>query len=255
MSRAKQMTEEQKQKFRATLSDWQLTIKTYSTMNALHTLAQHWVENELIIEQAAKDEVERNGPKWEPKDEQEIGELLAERGVARMMHDDIMYPMHRYSCIVMLYTTVERELRRLIENLEKEHGPQKLQVNDIREKSYVAQVAKFVEVFRGVRLADCPQYEALSDLQKIRNCIIHCRGEVELSRDKEFLVQLWLGAKRRRGIAVPQNHDIHIYPECIEQFLKEVWNFFVWVFEKLNWKISAHWQGDKFEQTFKKLKK
>jgi len=40
--------------------------------------------------------------------------------MARQLHDEIMTPAFRYSCIVMLYTTIERELRRLVQNLEKQ---------------------------------------------------------------------------------------------------------------------------------------
>jgi hypothetical protein len=118
----KAMTDEAKQKWHAIFTDWQLTIKTYSTMGALHTLAQHWVENEVIIERAAVEEVEQNSPKWRPNsnDDYEVGEFLSERDMARHMHDTVMIPMHRYSCVVMLCTTIERELRRLIDNLEKD---------------------------------------------------------------------------------------------------------------------------------------
>src|ERR1035438_2538743 len=166
--------------------------KTHSTMYALHSLAQHWVENEALIERAAKEEIKQNGPKWTPKNDEEISEFVAERSVTRIMHDDIMIPTHRYSCIVMLCTTVERELKRLVEHLEKECGPQNKKVEDMEGKSYLAKVAKFVEVFHKLRLVDCPQYEALHDLQKIRNCIIHFHGEAGLlSKIKEdYLMKL-----------------------------------------------------------------
>ena len=84
--------------------------------------------------------------------------------------------------------------------------------------------------------------------------IIHCHGEVSLSRDKAELTKFWLGSRRRRGFAAPPNHDIYIDSECIKQFLKEVWSFFVWVFGKLGWPIAIHWQGDKLEKAFEKLK-
>jgi len=253
----KAMSDESKQKWKAIFADYQLTIKTYSTLGALHTLAQHWVENEVIIERAANEEADKNGPKWTPdyEDRDSMGEYFAERDLARDLHDKTMLPMHRYSCIVMLFTTVERELIRLVENLEKGKWQKMSQEAGMKNKPCMAKAGKFVQDFCGVKLSDCPQYAALIDLQKIRDCIIHCQGEVSLSRDKDVLVKLWLGDKKRRGFAAHPNNDIFIYPECIEQFLKEAWSFFVWVFEKLNWKIAAHWQGDKLEQSFKKLKK
>ena len=128
------MSEEQKQelqqKWQNTFAEYQRTQKTYITMSALHTLAQYWVENELIIENAAAQEVTSNGPQWNPNpnDEDSMGEYYMECKMARAMHDTTMIPMHRQSCIVILYSTAERELLRLVENLEKAHGPQKLRV-------------------------------------------------------------------------------------------------------------------------------
>jgi hypothetical protein len=247
------MADEHKQKWQSFFAEMQLTVRTYSTMGALYTLTQYWVENEVIIERAAVEEVENNGPKWTPDygDENSIGEFRAEQQVARDMHDQTMIPMHRYSCVVMLYSTVERELLRLVENLEKEHGQQKLKWKDIRANSKVEQISKFCEVFFGFRLVDRSHYNAVTELQKIRDCIIHCLGDVSLSSDKDFLMKL---QQKRKGFFAHPKHDIAIGDECIKQFLMEVWRFFVSVFDALGWKIATHWQGDKLEKTFEKLK-
>lgn len=118
------MADEQKQPWESLLADYQRTAKTYSTMSALHAVAEYWVETENIIEQAAVKEVEQNGPKWQPdsNDDDSIGEFLSEKDLARFTHDQVLIPMHRFSSVVILYTTVERELLRLVENLEKVHG-------------------------------------------------------------------------------------------------------------------------------------
>jgi hypothetical protein len=232
--------------------EYHATAKTYTTMDALHTMAEYWVENEIIIELAAQTEAETNGPQWTPdvNDQDSMGEFFAERDVARYTHDQTLIPMHRYSSIIMLYSTVERELFRLVENLEKEHGPQKLKCKDIRG-SKVEQISKFCEVFFSFRLADCSQYAALTELQKLRDCIIHCLGDVSLSIDKDFLVKL---GQKRKGLFVYPNNDIHIDEECLEQFLKDVWSFFVSVFDALNWQLATQWQDKKLEKTFERLK-
>lgn len=250
------MTDESKQKWQAIFADYELTKKTYSTMGALHTLAEYWVENEIIIERAAVEEVEKNRPTWTPdyNDEDSIGEFRAEQDMAREMHDKTMIPMHRYSCVVMLYSTVERELLRLIENLEKEHGLQKLKWKDIRANGKLEQISKFCEVFFEFRLADFSQYAALTDLQKIRDCIVHCLGDVGLlanEKDKNYLMTL---KDKRSGFFAHPNNEIYIDAECIKQFLMEIWGFFISVFNTLDWKIAAHWQGDKLQKTFEKLK-
>jgi hypothetical protein len=229
----------------------QLTEKTYTTMGALHTLVNCWVENEIILERAAKAEEDENGPKWTPDwdDEESVREWHSERDIARHMHDNTLIPMHRNSCIVMLYSTVERELLRLVENLEKERGPQKLKWKDIRANSKVDQILKFCEVFHGFRLVDCAQYGAVTELQKIRDCIIHCLGDVALSADKDFLLKL-----KRRDFFADLDNEMRIGEGCVKQFLEEIWVFFVSVFGALQWEIAPHWQGDKLGKVFERLK-
>lgn len=250
------MNDDSKQKVKDIFVEFDRTRKTYDTMSALHELAEHWVENEVIIEQAAKKEADENGPKWkpDPDDQDSTGEYFAERDMARDMHDRTMFPMHRYSCIVMLFTTLERELIRLIENLEAGKWKKMAEEKATKRKGTMGKAESCVQYFCRIKLSDYPQYEALIDLQKIRDCIIHCQGEVSLSRDKEHLVELWRGGKKRRGFAAHWNDDIHIQPECIQQFLREIWGFFVWIFDNLTWEIADHWQGGKLESLFEKLK-
>lgn len=251
----KEMTAETKQRVQNTFDDYNRTGKTYHTMSALHSLAQYWAENEIIIERAAKEEAEKNGPQWKPDlyDEDSIGEFFAERDVARIMHDQTLIPMHRFSSIVMLYSTVERELLRLVENLEKVHGPQKLKWKDIRTGGgMLGQISKYCEVFFKFRLVDCSNYNDVTELQKIRDCIVHGLGDVSLSNDKDFLVKLH---KKRREFFVTPLDDICIEEECIKQFIQEIWSFFVSVFTSLKWKIAPIWQKNKPEKVFEKLKK
>jgi hypothetical protein len=223
--------------------------KTDPTLYALNAVIENWVETEVLIERDAKAEIDKNLPKWTPENEEEYGEFCAERDQARMLHDQIMIPMHRYSCVVMLFTTIERELQRLIENLEKEHGHQKLKLKDI-SGGFLDKATKYLEAFYGLRLADCPQYTAVHDLQKIRDCIIHCLGDVGLSQDKNYLVRL---TKIRKGFWAYPNNDIKIEPECIQKFLVEIWEFFVWVFQKLKWKIASYYQKNDLEKMFQKV--
>ena len=65
----------------------------------------------------------------------------------------------------MLFTTVERELIRLVENLEKGKWQKMSQETGMRNKPCIAKAGKFVQDFCGVKLSDCPQYAALIDLQ------------------------------------------------------------------------------------------
>jgi hypothetical protein len=60
---------------------------------------------------------------------------------------------------------------------------------------------------------------------------------------------------KRRGFFAHAGNEIYVGEECIKQFLVEIWGFFVSVFNALGWEIAAHWQGDKLEKVFEKLKK
>ena len=92
-------------------------------------------------------------------------------------------------------------------------------------------------------MAACEEYQALYDLQKIRDCITHCRGEVSLSRDKAYLVSL---KDRRAGFFAWEGTDVEIRAECIERFIKETWAFFTWLFGELKRKINDSWKDSKW---------
>src|SRR5689334_15024216 len=120
---------------------------TSDTFYALASFADYWLATEKLIQTDADQEEQRSGPKWFPQNEGEYGEHQWERQEARRLHDQIMTPIFRYSSVVMLYTIVEREIRRLVANLEQERGQQKLKIKDIRESSFLAQVTKFAAAF------------------------------------------------------------------------------------------------------------
>ena len=184
--------------------------KTFDTLYALDSFGAYWLENERLIKEAAEAEEKRSGPKWIPHTAEEYAEFDGSRRDSRHLQDEIVTPTFRYSCVVMLYAIVERELLRLVENLEKERGIQKLKHKDLRG-SLLTQVAKFAEVFFNLRLPDCPQHNALCDLQKVRDCIVHCRGELTLFKeeDRAYLVGL---KDRRPGFFAWERADIEIEP-------------------------------------------
>jgi hypothetical protein len=215
--------------------------KTFDTLYALDSFAKSWAENEKLIKLGADDEEKRHRPKWSPENEDEEREYLMELQNARHLHDEILTPMFRYSWLVMLYTIVERELRRLISNVEKDRGKQKLNVNDIRG-DYLHQVTKYMQAFVNIDIGSCDHYESICDLQKIRNCIVHCRGELDLfnKKDREYLVTL---RQRRKGFSAFAGTDLEIGAECIDELIREIWHFFITLFQQIDWKIDDSWAG------------
>jgi hypothetical protein len=217
-----------------------LEPKTYATLSAIDSFRSYWQENErLILQEANRLEI-INAPKWDPQTEEERGEFDSMKELASYFHNKEMLPTFRYSSVVMLYAIVERELNRLIKNLEKENGPQKLQIKDIRGEDFIERIQKYSGVFFGLRLSECSNYESLHDLRKIRNCIVHCHGEVKTAKqDAAFWRKL---RKSRKGIFAREGLKIYLFEPCIEQFIKEVQEFFEGVFHRLKWEIDDCWK-------------
>jgi hypothetical protein len=235
--------------------------KTASTMNAILDFAHHFADNEFLIEKDAENKVQENLPKWNPSndDNDEISEYLMERDLARTLHDETLIPMHRYSCIVMLYIVVERELKRLMDNLQVV-TKQTLKMKQSNE-SYLAKAKNLLNTSCNLDVSKCPTYSTLDDLRKVRNCIVHSNGELSLcnEKDQEFLCKL--KHKYKHLFAHPKS-DIDVSQESIKQFLINTTGFFIWVFEqlqqiqpvdKLNWKINATAEFERLDKILSKI--
>lgn len=96
-----------------------------------------------------------------------------------------MFPRSlRYSYIVLLFLIVESQLS-LFCDILKERSSIPIRANDLkgdiitRSKTFLAQLAKLS--------IEKPLWDKLEDLSKVRNCIVHTNGQVELSTDKKHL--------------------------------------------------------------------
>jgi hypothetical protein len=233
--------------------------KTAHTTSGLTSFAHHFVENEILIEKDAENKVQRNKPEWTPSNDEETSEFMYELNLARHLHDETLIPTHRYSCIVMLYIVVERELRRLVDNLHVVKH-QKLKVKDLKG-SYLEQTKKFLDVCYHLDISKCPSYSAIDDLRRVRNCIVHNHGEVSLCAKPEQKYLCGLKVKYKGLLCHPRS-EIDLSQESIKQFLQETMTFFVWVFEqlqqlqpvaKLNWKINAAVELKRLDKILSKI--
>jgi len=216
--------------------------KTFDTFYALNSFREYCVENERLI-RAASDEAERlDGPDWHPTTEEELGEHHALRRNSRYLHDEIVTPVFRYSCVAMLYTVVERELRRLCSNLEKEKGSAKLKYKDLKG-GILEQIPKWCTFCFGLEIASFKEFSEIRDLQKIRDCIVHCNGEVDDSRDKKDILAM---KDRYTGFFAWERIEIEIQPQFVSHMHRQVWNFFLAVFAALRWDVDADWLAKKF---------
>jgi hypothetical protein len=210
--------------------------RTYDTFMAIAAFKSFWKETERLISDAVRAEETLQGPKWTPETDEEISEYLAERGLARHLHDEIVTPTFRYSATVTLFATFEREIKRFADNLTKERAA-KIGYKDLKG-GILEQVGKYTEAFYGFSIFDLPGYQGICLLQKVRDCIVHCYGEPSLSRDKKYLLSL---AHKSKGLAVYDGIPIDISPLFIEQSLIEITNLFANMFLKAGWKIDNKW--------------
>ena len=75
--------------------------KTFDTLYALGSVHKYVEENERLIISAAADAERNQGPDWQPANKDEVGEYLEEKRMARHLHDEIVTPVFRYSCVTM----------------------------------------------------------------------------------------------------------------------------------------------------------
>ena len=216
--------------------------KTFDTLYALESFGDYWVENERLVLEAVEAAEVRHGPKWKPRTHEELGEFHMERNNARHLHDEIVLPAFRYSSLVMLFTIAERELLRLARNLESERVTPNPKFENKRG-SLLKPVENHCKIHFDLRLQDCPEYNGLCDLQKVRDCIVHCHGEVRLSRDAKYLVDM---NQRRVGFSAHIGTTIEIGSDCTKQFLNEAWRFFLWVFNQRKWPVDDLWLNKKW---------
>lgn len=100
----------------------------------------------------------------------------------------------RYSFIVLLFLVTEHQLNQLCDVIQKRRNLP-VQANEMggdalkRSKVYLQKVA-------GLSIKN---WEYLEDLSKVRNCIVHALGKVELSKDEKHLKQL---VKKNIGISI-----------------------------------------------------
>ena len=210
--------------------------RTYETFSALAAFGSFWKETERLICDASHLEEILEGPKWTPATQEESAEHSEETRTARHLQDQVVTPTFRYSAVVVLFAAHEREIRRFAENLAKERRVN-ICYRDFRG-GLLEQVGKYLEVFYGFSASGLSGYSQICDLQKVRDCIVHCYGDPGLSRDKVHLLKL---SSPETGLEVFDGVPVEIAPLFIENSLKAVRDFFRELFFKVGWKVNEKW--------------
>lgn len=220
--------------------DW----RTWEPLYAISSFGKFWIENERIISEAAGIEEILDGPKWKPNtnDDEEMAQYFEEIRVARNLHDQIMIPNFRYAMIVMLFSLFERELRRLSKNLAQERNDS---APVFESRSFLKQALNYCRDSHGLDLRQTKFYNHVVMLQKVRDCIVHCFGEVDFSREKDSLIEF---GSRSSGISIYSHDQIEIEASFIESSITSIWNFFLEAFVLRNWKVKEEWLTSRWTQ-------
>lgn len=214
--------------------DW----RTYDTFAAIDALRRFYAESERLIDAGAKEAVMEHGPKWRPESDEEIGEYLSEQRLSAHLHEEVIRPTLRYATVTSVFAVFERELRRFMDNLAREQKVP-LSYRELRG-GLLGQVGRHLETFNKIHIATLPGYAKITDLQKVRDCIVHCYGEVALSRDKAHLTKM---DAARDGVTAIDGTMLEIGPRFIESSVTALRSFFVALFTAAGWKINDRWQS------------
>ena len=100
----------------------------------------------------------------------------------------------RYSFVVLLFLVIEHQLNQLCDEIQKRRNL------PIRSSEMSGDALKRSKVYlQKVARVSIKNWESLEDLSKVRNCIVHTLGKVELSKDAKHLNQL---VKKNIGLAI-----------------------------------------------------
>jgi hypothetical protein len=212
--------------------DW----RTYHTFSALSSFERFWRDTEELVATDADRQQQAHGPKWHAETEAEIAELFAEIRATRCVHDEVIVPTFRYAVVITLFAQFERELRRAAGYIATE-AKNPITFRGARG-SHFEHVQKFVLRHLGFDLSTLPSYDRICDLQKVRDCLVHCYGEAGLSRDRDYLLKL---SSPRTGLEVDVGIEMVILPAFIERSLRAIRRFYHALFARLSWTVNQQW--------------
>jgi hypothetical protein len=114
---------------------------------------------------------------------------------------EIMFPRYmRYSFIVLLFLNLESLLTRFCDSI-KRRNKIAIRSSDLkgdsvaRSRTYLHKVAAIPELM-------APVWNSIEDLSKVRNCIVHTLGKVELSSDQTRIKDI---ARQGIGLSIGDN--------------------------------------------------
>jgi hypothetical protein len=130
----------------------------------------------------------------------------------------------RYSFITLLQIVFEVKLKSACDEIARRKK------FNIKEKDFRGASIERAEIFitKVLKINPPKQNTFLKDLQKIRDCIVHCNGNINLSRDKTHLNNLTIN---QSGISKGESGSIVIEREYCEFIFEKCFEYFYDLFE------------------------
>ena len=166
--------------------------RTSPTFAALSAFYDYFEESRRLISEAGQaarleyEEAIRRGGL--PEDEEEANSLLAEAVLAEEPYHGIMGTL-RYSSVVFLFGIVEHQVRRVLHTNpgSAANAPKRTAA---KPQAFLDELLLHLRQSCAAELGTFPEFSRLRNLQIVRDCIAHCNGHVDLSRDKKALLEM-----------------------------------------------------------------
>ena len=151
------------------------------------------------------------------------------------------YPLYlRYSFVVLIYLVLESQLNALCDDIKERKGIP-IRATELRGDSNITRCKIYLQKLANLSNIDDKYWETVEDISKVRNCIVHTLGKVELSRDRKRLHEI---ATENRGLSI-SNIDLSeqevlvITPEYCQQAVRDVLMLLQKIFEAAGYEPVA----------------
>lgn len=200
------------------------------TTNLLRGLVNYHkkMESQLC---SIKDEEEEKLRSLELDDTEEMWALESQREAFCWTYDFFFPRSLRYSFVVLLFLTLENQLYGLCDEIRKRHNLP-IRAKDLSGDA-IARCKLYLQNLAGINKVDEQLWVEIADFSKVRNCIVHTLGKVELSSDQKRLRDLAFKAK---GLSIsnetsPEKGILIIEADYCSQSLQHVTRFFDELFD------------------------
>lgn len=164
--------------------------------------------------------------------EYELGVFREDTAEDRFYIEDIYTKIHVRSTLVTLYSFLENSLNRLCNQLESRNS-YPLKLNELRGDG-IFRAKLFLEKlalidFRPVN----PEWMKISDMNKLRNCIIHCEGNIKKTKNESAIKEI---IKKNKSLECHFSSELIVKKEYVDELILTIEKLITELFEQALYK-------------------